>query len=320
MQKLPDKANNASKYYISTGFPELDKLIGGIDLKNENMVIAARTGVGKSYTALKMATAASMQGLTVGFYSGEMHEDKVASRIDTLIGHIENSSINRGNLFIQKDYGLFLDNLKKQNYGPIKVLTPPMISGPATVDTLKAFIEKEKLDILFIDQYSLLEDTSYAKTSHERVANISKAVKNMQVMYQIPIISVAQMNRTKNEDGSQDTTQIGLSDRIPQDATVLLMLDKQEKDGKCLFKINVVKSRDGGDNRQLTYDVNWNKGEFTYIPVEGDQVASKEDYENLATRYDETSSNDEEIISGPLDDVLKKLDTLDFPEDDDTPF
>lgn len=59
-----DMIANQSKYFISTGFPELDKIITGIDRRNENMVIAARTGVGKSWLLLTIAAAASKQGLT----------------------------------------------------------------------------------------------------------------------------------------------------------------------------------------------------------------------------------------------------------------
>jgi replicative DNA helicase len=86
---------NQSKYFISTGFPELDKIITGIDRRNENMVIAARSGVGKSWVMLLIAAAASKQGLTVGIYSGEMSVDKVAYRIDTLLGKIDNKQTCR---------------------------------------------------------------------------------------------------------------------------------------------------------------------------------------------------------------------------------
>jgi replicative DNA helicase len=118
----------------------------------------------------------------------------------------------------------------------------------------------------------LLEDTSHAKAPFERVANISKAIKNLQVMSKIPIISVSQMNRTKNEDGEQDTTQIGLSDRIGQDATCILMLSRDisyadEDKTKVLddkLIINIVKSRDGG-NGKLIYKVDFNTGNFFYL-------------------------------------------------------
>jgi replicative DNA helicase len=285
-----DMIANQSKYFISTGFPELDKIITGIDRRNENMVIAARTGVGKSWLLLTIAAAASKQGLTVGIYSGEMSVDKVAYRIDTLIGKIDNRKISRGDLYYKDHYKNYLESLKCSNYGAIKVLTPNDIAGPATVDALQAFIEKEHLDILFIDQYSLLEDNSKAKVAHEKVANISKAVKNLQVLKQIPIISVSQMNRTKNEDKTQDSSQIALSDRIGQDATIILMLDKQDAEdpnhkGAHKVTLNLVKSRDGGDGRKLEYLWDFNTGDYRYISNSEDGITSEEDFDELENSY-----------------------------------
>lgn len=285
-----DMTVNQTKYFIPTGFPELDKIITGIDRRNENMVIAARTGVGKSWLLLTIAAAVATRGFTVGIYSGEMSVDKVGYRIDTLLGKIDNKKISRGDLYYKDHYKNYLDSLKCSGYGPIKVLTPNDIAGPATVDALQAFIEKENLDILFIDQYSLLEDNSKAKVAHEKVANISKAIKNLQVLKQIPIIAVSQMNRTKNEDKSQDTTQIALSDRIGQDATVILMVDKQDAEdpnhpGAYKVTINIVKSRDGGDGRKLDYLWNFNTGEYRYISNGNDGVTSEEDFKEIENSY-----------------------------------
>ena len=273
-----ERVANHDKYYIRTGFPELDNIIGGLDRENENMVIAARTGIGKTWTLLIMAAAAVQQGLRVGIYSGEMSVDKVGYRIDTIIGGINNNIITRGiDTSVQMQYKNYLENLKKGIYskdgrGALKVLTPNDIAGPATVAALRAFVDKEHLEILFIDQYSLLEDTSHAQSGHERVANISKAVKNLQVMKRIPIVSVAQMNRTKNDDGEKDTTQIGLSDRIGQDATCVIMLDRereyldeqktQVKDDKLIM--DITKSRDGGTGK-LVYKANFNTGKFLIL-------------------------------------------------------
>lgn len=301
-----DMAANQSLYFISTGFPELDRIITGIDRRNENMVIAARTGVGKSWLLLTMAAEASKQGLTVGIYSGEMSVDKVAYRIDTLLGKIDNRKISRGDLCYKDYYKNYLDSLKCSNYGAIKVLTPNDIAGPATVDALQAFIEKEHLDILFIDQYSLLEDTSKAKAAYEKVANISKAVKNLQVLKQIPIVSVSQMNRTKNEDKTQDTSQIALSDRIGQDATIILMLDKQDTEdenqkGTYHVTLNLVKSRDGGDGRKLEYLWDFNSGSYRYLSDKDDGITSETDFEELENSYSpEAFNNDADYTGSPF--------------------
>lgn len=272
-----ERVANHGKYYISTGFRELDAIIGGLDCENENMVIVARTGIGKTWTLLVMAAAAAQQGKRVGIYSGEMTTDKVGYRLDTIIGGINNNVITRGlDTSVQLQYKQYMEKLQKGVYsegtGTIKVLTPNDIAGPATVAALRAFVEKDHLDVLFIDQYSLLEDTSHAQTGHERVANISKGVKNLQVMKRIPIVSVAQMNRTKNEDGEKDTTQIGLSDRIGQDATCVIMLDRErvyeDKEKTKLIDdrliMDITKSRDGGTGK-LIYKANFNTGTFNLI-------------------------------------------------------
>jgi len=294
-----DRVNHRSEFYFRTGFKELDDKIGGIDTKNENMVIAARTGIGKTWMLVIMAANAALQQKTVGFYSGEMTVDKVASRIDTILGNAKwpsftNTAITKGDGNASDNYKKYLDELKEKRknnaIGQIKILTPKDINGPATVDALSAFVEQEHIDILFVDQYSLLEDTSHAKVEHERVANISKAIKNLQVMKEIPIISVTQNNRTGEKDKDtgkfiQDTTQIALSDRIGQDATVILMLSrKQEKvNDHDQFVINILKSRDGGDGQELVYEADFDNGKMTFIP----EAKNKEDAKKMASAYDE---------------------------------
>lgn len=284
-----ERTTNQSKFYISTGFPELDKIIGGIDRENEDFVISARPGQGKTQLLVKMACAASMQGLTVGIFEGEMSKDKIGYRVDTFLGHIKNSSMNRGDLYIQKEYERYIKSLAVSGYGPIKIITQNDVAGDMTVDALRAFIEKEHLDILFIDQYSLLEDKRHGKQEFERVGNIAKDIKSLQVEKHIPIISVSQMNRTKTE-GELDTSQISLSDKIPQYATILIMLEQKDQEetdpnNPKLITLNITKSRDGGDHRKVQYGVNFNTGEWNYIPNEKDGITSKAEIQSIKNSY-----------------------------------
>ena len=281
-----ERAQDMSKFYLNSGFKELDKLIYGIDRKNEFMVISARPGRMKSWVLLKMAAAAAEQGLCVGVYSGEMEKNKVFYRLDTLIGNIRNSSIMHSDLFIDKEYKAFVHggdrNLVK---GDIHVMTPADIDGPVTVSALQAFVERDKLDILLIDQISLLDDNSGARQTFEKVANISKAIKNLQVKKQIPIIAVSQMNRTKlggeddTDDSNQDLTQLALSDRLGQDATCVIMLSKKDDDKLVL---NLVKLRDGPSGKKLTYHVDINNGIFDYINEDKNESADYHDDERLS--------------------------------------
>lgn len=293
-QAYEDRTTNFDKYYVRTGFPELDAVLGGWDREEELAVVIARTNKGKSWINLKMALAAAEQGLNVGIYSGEMSERKVGYRIDTLLQHLPNSALIHGSISVRDDYKTYITNLPTRLKGSIKVLTPKMINGSAGVSALRAFIEKDKLDILFIDQHSLLEDDRKAKNPVERASNISKDLKNLQVLKRIPIIAVSQQNRTKNDDDSDDidTTQIAQSDRIGQDATVIIGITRDKKDNS-LLTLHVVKSRDSVVGNKFTYKVDFNVGEFTYIP-EGNEVVDKES--NYNARYETSTNSGEEVF------------------------
>lgn len=276
------RLNNFDKYFVKTGFKELDNIIGGWDKEEELAVIVARSGMGKSWFLLKSALAAAEQGLIVGLYSGEMSEKKVGYRIDTLLGHISNGALIHGNESVQADYQEHIKSLSNKVKGDIKVITPLSMNGPATVSALRAFIEKEKLDILFIDQLSLLDDERHARNPVERATNISKDLKILQTLKKIPIISVSQQNRSKLEGDEDiiDTSQLSMSDRIGQDATSIIGIMRDKKDNH-VFKLYVVKSRDNENNAKLSYYVDLNLGKFKFIPeTDSDLEDSRYDVEN----------------------------------------
>ena len=257
-----DKCNDFNKYYISTGFKELDDIISGWDRQEELAVIAARTGVGKSWALIKSVTAAVKAGLTVGLYSGEMGVDKVGYRFDTLMSHISNGKLVHGNSDAANQYKIYLDNLKDNHRGSLYIMTRDMVDGKCGVTALRGFVEKYNLDILFVDQLSLVDDDQNARQPFERAANVSKDLKVLQVTKHIPIISVSQQNRTSvNEDGFAGTENIAQSDRIAQDATTILFLSYKDD----ILSLSIAKARDGGTNKVLKYMVDLDHGRYNYL-------------------------------------------------------
>lgn len=281
-----ERLDDFDKYYVKTGFNELDSIIGGWDREEELGLIVARTNKGKSWILLKCVLAAAEQGLNVGLYSGEMSEKKVGYRIDTLLQHLPNGSLIHGDEMIKDDYTTYIANLPNRLKGSIKVITPTMLGKNASVSILKAFIEKENLDILFIDQISLMNDDRKERNPVERVNNIANDLKLLQTMKRIPIISVSQQNRSKNDSDDEntiDTTQVALSDRLGQNATVILGITRDKKDNS-LTTLHIIKSRDSVAGGKITFKVDFNRGDFVFIPGEDEQVnkASNIDY---STRY-----------------------------------
>lgn len=272
-----ERCENFDKYFVKTGFKELDEIIGGWDREEELATIVARSNQGKSWILFKCAVAAVEQGLNVGLYSGEMSERKVGYRVDTLISNISNTAITKGNRSIQNEYKRYLDELPNRFKGSLKILTPNMIDGPAGVSALRAFIERDKLDILFIDQHSLLEDDRRARQPFEKAANISRDLKNLQTLKKIPIIAVSQQNRSSTENGV-GLEHIAQSDRIAQDSTIVIFFE--QKDGT--MTMHLVKSRDSANMKDLKYNINLDTGTFIYIP----ETDADEIYEDIKIEED----------------------------------
>ena len=128
-----DKIDNTDKYFIRTGFDELDAITGGWDIYEELATIVARNGLGKSWILFKCAAAAAKQGRCVGIYSGEMSENKVGYRIDTILSNIANGALIHGGGSVKNEYKKYIDSLSETVPGSIKILTPKMINGPAGV-------------------------------------------------------------------------------------------------------------------------------------------------------------------------------------------
>lgn len=241
-----------------------------------------------SWLLLKTAVAAAQQGLTVGLYSGEMSEDKVGFRMDTLAGHISNTKILRGNADIMVEYKKYLENIKDTIKGSLKIITPAMINGIAGVQALRAFIEKENLDMLCVDQYSLLEDDKHAKNQSEQTANIAKDLKALQTLKKIPIIAVSQQNRESTENGV-GTENVALSDKVSQYATILIFLEQKDD----VLTVYLGKVRDSRVGKTLKYAINLDKGIFDFIPEEVDATNGRH-CEDVKNEYEDMSTEGEE--------------------------
>lgn len=294
-----DKTQDFAKYYITTGFKELDETFGGgIDRRNAYFVVSARAGYGKTLVMIKMAAAAAEHGLRVGFYEGEMSVEKIGNRLDSIMSHIPNSSINHGRIEVSNEYHRFLENLKDNHNGNLYILTRDMVpENRMTVDVLSAFVDKYKLDILFVDQISLLDDSHYAKQTFDQAANISKDLKNLQVRKHIPIVLASQQNRSSIEEGKYAGTQnLSLSDRIGQDATDVLFISKEDD----LMTFNIAKARDGCKQNILTYQVDFNKCEWTYLPQENDKLVTYGDSSSDQTFTPKVAMNYIDVDDGEM--------------------
>ena len=73
---------------IPTGFPSVDKLLGGGLRRRDLIVVGGDIGAGKSALALGVALRVAQQGIGVGFLSGEMDEERLMERALAIEGRV----------------------------------------------------------------------------------------------------------------------------------------------------------------------------------------------------------------------------------------
>lgn len=283
-----DRVEHHDANYASTGLKELDEVLGGgWDTKNSTVAICGRTGLGKSWLLVKFAAAAAMQGFNVGYYSGEMESDLIGYRLDTFIGNIPNGSLTHGNIDVKDQYNSYVENIKSIVKGHLLCITPDNFGGIPTVDMIASFVEKNNINFLCIDQLSLLDDSKRAKTPREQFMNISKDLRTLQRLKKIPILFAVQLNREQSDDGPS-TRNIAESDRIGQDATEVIFIERKEEN----LVLTLGKSRNSKSGDKLTYKWSVNTGILKFLADEDDATGGKEVDDTLKSYTDFDTNGD----------------------------
>lgn len=256
---------------ISSGLKQVDDICGGWEKGEELITVLARSNQGKSWLLSYFALQAWLQNYRTGIYSGEMSATRIGYRLDTLNCHFSNKALIRGYTEEQQKYREYIDFLK-QCQTPLFAVTPKELGSKATVPKLQNFIEKNELDCLIIDQFSLMEDHRALKRDETRIqmAHISEDLFNMSSKYGIPIIAAAQANRSgakkgkDDDDGPPELEHIAESDAIGQNSSKVLAM--RQKDGA--LELQFRKNRESGLGTKLVYTWDIDFGKITFVPTD----------------------------------------------------
>lgn len=284
LQSIKDKQEGRA-ITIKSGLKELDDILYGWLPGEELVTVVGRPGQGKSWLLIYFLVSAWQQGKRVGMYSGEMGADRVGYRVDTLINNFSNRSLVRGTIDDVDEYTDYLNDLSERT-NPFYVVTKKELGGRATVSKLRAFAESNKLDILGIDQYSLLRDERSNKnsSSREQLEHLSSDLFDLSVDLGIPIIVLSQSNRNgakESDSGTPDIEDIYGADAIAQNATKVITL-RQTGAG---LEIAVKKNRDDPIGEPLLYFWDIDAGILKNIPVVKNK--SSEKVETIRNRYND---------------------------------
>lgn len=191
---------------IPTGFVELDDMLCGGLIKPELTIVGARPGKGKSAFLLAASMTAARQGFHVGYFSLEMSALQLGQRALAATSMVSISRQRKGEL-TDNDWERLNNGLVEltetgvhdhlhiyQGYG----LTVERLSNIA-----RHAVHQESMDLLVIDYIQLLRTVEKTNAEHERLGTISKALKQLALTLNIPILTAAQVRRQSQDDSKK---------------------------------------------------------------------------------------------------------------------
>lgn len=262
LEEYENKKMNQDKFFIPTGFRELDNIIGGLSCSEELVVIFARTGVGKSWVLIKILQNAWAEGNRVALLEPEMSANKTGYRFDTLNRNFSNMKLLRG--MDEDGYEGYIGELEKSET-PFYILHPKDFARKVSVSKLKNFCKSNHIDILGIDGISYLYDERKEKGDNRStmLTNISEDLMDLSIELGIPVLVVCQSNREgAKEEDSPNIENIRDSDGIAYNASLIISA-KQKEEG---LQLSIKKNRNGKNGDSLIYTWDIDRGTFNYLP------------------------------------------------------
>ena len=221
---------------VSTGFIDLDKLLGGLH-PSDLVILAARPAMGKTALATNIAFSAAKtyltkksEGAKVAFFSLEMSATQLAMRLLGQETGVSSDRIRRGAIETSH-LPMFIDIARELSQLPLFIDDTPALSLPSLRTRLRRLKRKEGIDLLVIDYLQLL--TTGQRHSENRVQELSTITRGLKAIakeFDIPVLALSQLSRAveQREDKRPQLADLRESGTIEQDADVVMFIYREE--------------------------------------------------------------------------------------------
>lgn len=220
-EKERELANEAR---IRTGLPTLDTHLAGGLAPGWLCVIGARTGVGKTTLAVQIAASALLAGHRVVYFALEETRTQIAERV---VRHIAKARRVRSGEMDALFNAALRDDLRS---------LPLVLKTEGTIDAIIGAIgehsmETEGIGLVVVDYVGLVRTRRGRENRVQEVSEITARLKTAAMEFRVPIIAVAQVNRSPmaRTDKSPQLSDLRDSGSLEQDGDVVILLHRPDE-------------------------------------------------------------------------------------------
>lgn len=251
--RIDSLKNNTGVTGIPT-FRDLDYYLAGLQ-KGDMIVLAARTGCGKTSMALNLASQSAVEyDKSVIVFSLEMPNSQLAQRI--LCGHAKvNQKSWRNGTLKDEEIERLSESLNAFNGKRLFFDDTPGITIPEMRAKCRRLQSEHGLDLIVIDYLQLMRAPYRMESRQQEISEISRSLKALAKEMNVPVLALAQLSRLAERDGDKgpQLSHLRESGAIEQDADVVLFINRKNKpDGESavsagpeVAEIIIAKNRNG---------------------------------------------------------------------------
>ena len=260
-----DPAARINRYFnsggqVSTGWPQMDRLLYGGFSRGELNIFAGGSGSGKSLVMMNIALNWLQQGLSGVYVSLELSEDLCALRTDAMLTNMGTKEIRR-----DIDTTELKVKMMAKKSGQYRVKALPAQSN---INDIRSYIKEAQIqtglrvDFVMIDYLDLLMPVSAKVSPNDLFVKdkyVSEELRNLAKELNVLFVTASQLNRSAVEEVEFDHSHIsgGISKINTADNVFGIFTSRAMKE-RGRYQIQCMKSRSStgvGQKIDLEYNI-----------------------------------------------------------------
>lgn len=218
---------------VASGYYGLDEITSGWQ-PSDLVIIAGRPAMGKTSFALSMAlNIATQRKEPIGFFSLEMSNEQLTSRLISNVCEIDGFKILSGQLLpdewnrLDKRVNIILDT-------PLYLDDTPGLSIFDLQAKARRMVRENGVKIIMVDYLQMLNANGMRfSNKQEEISKITECLKNLAKKLNVPVIALSQVNRgVENREGLEGKrprlSDLRESGAIEQFADVVIFVHRPE--------------------------------------------------------------------------------------------
>ena len=260
-----DPAARINRYFnsggqVSTGWPQMDRLLYGGFSRGELNIFAGGSGSGKSLVMMNIALNWLQQGLSGVYVSLELSEDLCALRTDAMLTNMGTKEIRR-----DIDTTELKVKMMAKKSGQYRVKALPAQSN---INDIRSYIKEVQIqtglrvDFIMVDYLDLLMPVSAKVSPNDLFVKdkyVSEELRNLAKELNVLFVTASQLNRSAVEEVEFDHSHIsgGISKINTADNVFGIFTSRAMKE-RGRYQIQCMKSRSStgvGQKIDLEYNI-----------------------------------------------------------------